>query len=140
MKLWIEIISWRESLSNNLESRYERDILEYQVNFIYFLTYLSIYDLYDWKANHVSYSNNFYFSDTNEPKAIMNFSADQDYKGGDDIYQKQLAIAPIWYHYLVMITLSTLGMVGVFLNGYVIGCFLFCSIVSILFSEKLWSF
>ena len=67
----------------------------------------------------------------------MNFSADHDYKVGDEIYQKQLAIAPIWYHYLVMITLSTLGMVGVFLNGYVIGCFVFCSIVSNLLSEKL---
>ena len=67
----------------------------------------------------------------------MNFSEHQDYEGGDEIYQKQLAIAPIWYHYLVMITLSTLGMVGVFLNGYVIGCFAFCSIVSILLNEKL---
>ena len=65
----------------------------------------------------------------------MNLTENYDEEVEADIYEKRLAIAPIWYHYLVMVTLSSLGTIGLFLNGYVIGCFAFCPIVSTLINK-----
>ena len=49
---------------------------------------------------------------------------------GDNIYETELALAPFWYQTLALVVLSVLGVVGVLLNGFVIGCFAFCPIVS----------
>jgi hypothetical protein len=48
----------------------------------------------------------------------------------DSIYQTELAMAPFWYQTLALVVLSVLGIIGVLLNGFVIGCFAFCPIVS----------
>ena len=50
----------------------------------------------------------------------------------DKIYETELALAPFWYQTLALVVLSVVGIVGVLLNGFVMGCFAFCPIVSIL--------
>ena len=56
----------------------------------------------------------------------------------DTIYETELALVPFWFRTLVLIALAILGIVGVLLNGFVIGCFAFCPIVSkiIIFNSK----
>ena len=45
------------------------------------------------------------------------------------IFNYKIAI-PFWYNTFVLVFLSTLGILGVFFNGFVIWCFMFYPIVS----------
>ena len=49
----------------------------------------------------------------------------------DSIYNSTILVsAPNWYRITVLALLVTLGIVGILLNGFVIGCFAICPIVS----------
>ena len=47
------------------------------------------------------------------------------------IYNPLLADVPIWYHTSVISFFSIVMSIGIFLNGFVVGCFVFSPNVSI---------
>ena len=54
----------------------------------------------------------------------------------DEIYHKNVAAVPFWYHTAVCIILSALGISGIFLNGFIVWCFGLRPIVSFSIFQK----